>query len=248
MAPSASPPSLISHKPMWEGGEVCPTSPMNGKVPSQGVRELQACKESAGLLGCIPGCNGAGGVYPSMPLSRGVCMPACNWAGGVTGVYIPQTHPTLVNKWAVCILLECFLVSQVFVHRGEGWSASMGWSAKGGLHPGGLHWGGGLGRSPPRSASGSGGLGRHRNEVWGKVIFSEACVKNSVHGGGGRVPGQVPPRNRYTPRSRYTPGTRYPPGSRYTCPRGPGTSPCSNILNTQFPSDRMAFIEAHNEP
>ena len=25
------------------------------------------------------------------------------------------------------------------------------------------------------------------NEVWGKIIFSEACVKNSVHGGG--VPG-----------------------------------------------------------
>ena len=23
------------------------------------------------------------------------------------------------------------------------------------------------------------------NEVWGKVIFSEACVKNSVHSGGG---------------------------------------------------------------
>ena len=23
------------------------------------------------------------------------------------------------------------------------------------------------------------------NEVWGKVIFSEACVKNSVRGGGG---------------------------------------------------------------
>ena len=23
------------------------------------------------------------------------------------------------------------------------------------------------------------------NEVWGKVIFSVACVKNSVHGGGG---------------------------------------------------------------
>ena len=23
------------------------------------------------------------------------------------------------------------------------------------------------------------------NEVWGKVIFSEACVKNSIHGGGG---------------------------------------------------------------
>ena len=27
------------------------------------------------------------------------------------------------------------------------------------------------------------------NEVWGKVIFSQACVKNSVHGGGEGVPG-----------------------------------------------------------
>ena len=27
------------------------------------------------------------------------------------------------------------------------------------------------------------------NEVWGKVIFSEACVKNSVHGGVCLVPG-----------------------------------------------------------
>ena len=26
-------------------------------------------------------------------------------------------------------------------------------------------------------------------EVWGKVIFSEACVKNSVHWGGGALPG-----------------------------------------------------------
>ena len=26
------------------------------------------------------------------------------------------------------------------------------------------------------------------NEVWGKVIFSAACVKNSVHGGGGGIP------------------------------------------------------------
>ena len=26
------------------------------------------------------------------------------------------------------------------------------------------------------------------NEVWGKVIFSEVCVKNSVHGGGGGIP------------------------------------------------------------
>ena len=26
------------------------------------------------------------------------------------------------------------------------------------------------------------------NKVWGKVIFSEACVKNSVHGGGCGIP------------------------------------------------------------
>ena len=42
------------------------------------------------------------------------------------------------------------------------------------------------------------------NEVWGKVIFSVACVKNSVHSGGGvclsacwdttSVPEQTPPR------------------------------------------------------
>ena len=67
------------------------------------------------------------------------------------------------------------------------------------------------------------------NEVWGKVIFSEACVKNSVHRGGeGGVPHQVPPpgRGRYTPpgtRQVHPPGPgRYPPGpGRYT-PPGPG--------------------------
>ena len=37
----------------------------------------------------------------------------------------------------------------------------MGWSARGSTSRGGLHWGEGLGRSPPRSACGSGGLGRH---------------------------------------------------------------------------------------
>ena len=26
------------------------------------------------------------------------------------------------------------------------------------------------------------------NEVWGKVRFSEACVKNSIHGEGGGIP------------------------------------------------------------
>ena len=53
------------------------------------------------------------------------------------------------------------------------------------------------------------------NGVWGKVIFSVACVKNSVHRGGstwaGTSPGQVHPLGRYTPLSRYTPLGRYTP-------------------------------------
>ena len=62
------------------------------------------------------------------------------------------------------------------------------------------------------------------NEVWGKVIFSEACVKNSVHRGG--VPGQVPPPTRYIP----LPGPVTSLGTRYTPqnqvhPLGPGTPP-----------------------
>ena len=81
------------------------------------------------------------------------------------------------------------------------------------------------------------------NEVWGKIIFSEACVKNFVHGGEylgmysphtrytppvpgtslgpgtppvpGTPPGPgTPPRNRYTPRTRYTPRARYTPSGQ----------------------------------
>ena len=54
------------------------------------------------------------------------------------------------------------------------------------------------------------------NEVWGKVIFSEACVKNSVHGGECLT--------RYTPTppgpGRYPPQTRqvHPPGTRQVPP------------------------------
>ena len=89
------------------------------------------------------------------------------------------------------------------------------------------------------------------NEVWGKVIFSEACVKNSVYRGGA-VPGQVhapdqagttppppgpgryphpdqvplpPGPGRYTPWTRYTPSDQlHPPGpGRY--PPGPDRYP-----------------------
>ena len=54
------------------------------------------------------------------------------------------------------------------------------------------------------------------NEVWGKVIFSVACVKNSVHGGclpqcmlGYHPREQTPPRSR-PPWSRHPPGADTP--------------------------------------
>ena len=109
------------------------------------------------------------------------------------------------------------------------------------------------------------------NEVWGKVIFSEACVKNSVHRGEylgrsspgpGTPPGQVPlhqvppgrytppdqvPPGRYTPLGRYTPragtpGTRYlPPGTRST---PSGSSACWEIRATsgRYSSYWNAFL------
>ena len=82
------------------------------------------------------------------------------------------------------------------------------------------------------------------NEVWGKVTFSEACVKNSVHRGEGGLPQCMlgynnPPRTRQappwpgTPPGPGTPGTRqagtpsprtrHPPRARH--PSGPGTAP-----------------------
>ena len=83
------------------------------------------------------------------------------------------------------------------------------------------------------------------NEVCRKVIFSVACVKNSVHGGGGgstwagTPPRQVhlppgrystpragtpPPRQVHPPPGRYTPWAGTPPLGRYTSP-WPGTPP-----------------------
>ena len=53
------------------------------------------------------------------------------------------------------------------------------------------------------------------NEVWGKVIFSEACVKNSVHMGGGCL----------------VPGDGVPVSGRVPGPRGmsaPGGGVCSH--------------------
>ena len=54
------------------------------------------------------------------------------------------------------------------------------------------------------------------NEVWGKVIFSVACVKNSVHGGG--LPQCM--LGYHTPY-----GTRHPPRPDIPLPSGPGSTP-----------------------
>ena len=52
------------------------------------------------------------------------------------------------------------------------------------------------------------------NEVWGKIIFSEAYVKNSVHQWGSTLAG-IPPGSGTPLWARYTPiGTS--PGTRYT--------------------------------
>ena len=66
------------------------------------------------------------------------------------------------------------------------------------------------------------------NEVWGKVIFSEACVKNFVHGG---VPGQVPP-GPGTPRTKYTPPDQ-------VHPEGPGTPQTMYTHQDQVPRDQV---------
>ena len=69
---------------------------------------------------------------------------------------------------------------------------------------------------------------------WAKVIFSQACVKNSVHRGGGCLPQcmlEYTPRRRPTPppwSSRHPPGpdppgSRHPPRTRH--PLGPDTPP-----------------------
>ena len=60
---------------------------------------------------------------------------------------------------------------------------------------------------------------------WAKVIFSQACVKNSVHGGGVSVSvhAGIPPRTRHPPRDQaHPPGPGTPPEQT---PPGPGTPP-----------------------
>ena len=65
------------------------------------------------------------------------------------------------------------------------------------------------------------------NEVWGKVIFSVACVKNSVHGGG-KYLGRYTPRAGTPPRQVHPPAGTTPPPIRYIPTPWAGTPPRSN--------------------
>ena len=65
------------------------------------------------------------------------------------------------------------------------------------------------------------------NEVWGKVIFSEACVKNSVHKGRSAsvhvwIPPLPPPGISHPPGAG-TPWDQAPPPSQEQAPPGAGT-------------------------
>ena len=57
------------------------------------------------------------------------------------------------------------------------------------------------------------------NEVWGKVIFSVPCVKNSVHSrGSASVHAGIPPLPEQAPPGSDTPWEQTPPGSRHPLP------------------------------
>ena len=134
---------------------------MNGKVPSQGVRELQACKESAGLLGCIPGCNGAGGggvsqhafgqgcVYATMQLGRG-----CDG-----GVHPQDTPPHLSTSGRYASYWNAFLFHRC-LSTGGGVVCIHGVVCLGGLHPGGAALGGGVGQITPQVCVREWGVGQ----------------------------------------------------------------------------------------
>ena len=65
------------------------------------------------------------------------------------------------------------------------------------------------------------------NEVWGKLIFSVACVKNSVHRGGLPQCMLGYPRGPGTPPDQAPPPTRYPPDQA-----PPWISACWGIWST----------------
>ena len=79
---------------------------------------------------------------------------------------------------------------------------------------------------------------------WAKVIFSQACVKNSVHGGGlpqcmlGYTPPDQTPRDQAPcPLGADTPPDQAPPRSRHPPPR-PGTHPQTRPPGSRHPPDQ----------
>ena len=92
--------------------------------------------------------------------------------------------------------------------------------------------------------------------LWGKVIFSVACDKNSVHRGiclstcwdTTRPPSRHPsPRSRHPPGADIPPGPD-PPGSRHPPPVNRMTNRCKNITlpQTSFAGGNKWTIDANN--
>ena len=82
------------------------------------------------------------------------------------------------------------------------------------------------------------------NEVWGKVVFLEACVKNSAHRGG--LPQCM---LGYHPQDQAPPGTRHPPrpGTPWDQaphpPPGAGTPPrLGTFPPTRHPPPRQSML------
>ena len=135
------------------------------------------------------GARGVSGVR-GMSNARGV------WCQGVKT--LPPPPPRKPQKWALHILLECILAVRIFWRQGKlKWEAGcMVWQET--ILTGCIQI-----KLLTTFSSGSSTQVRGQetwnlcghlwwqsflpltNKVWGKVIFSEACVKNSVHGGGG---------------------------------------------------------------
>ena len=88
-----------------------------------------------------------------------------------------------------------------------------------------------------------------RKRSWGKVILSEACVKNSVHGGGLAhcMLGYTPhPTRRRAPDQEQThtpgPGEAPPPWNRHPPPPGDtGNKPVLECNLIKIITDRSAF-------
>ena len=135
------------------------------------------------------------------------------------------TKTCMVSRWAVCILLEWCLVTSRKRSLGQGNVFTGVCLSTGHMTRGSASRGLPTGEESGRYASyWNAFLLPPANEVWGKVIFSEACVKNSVQGGGSAsvhagiphppsrpggtplAPGTTPLQTRQAP-----PGTRHPP-------------------------------------